>query len=63
MYLSLHIKKSLLGLAKTPTSFIIKKTTMRYSDFVKADSYTIHINSSYCKLYLIAHTLPAISRE
>lgn len=25
MYLSLHIKKSLLGLAKTPTSFILKK--------------------------------------
>lgn len=36
---------------------------MRYLGFIKADSYTIHINSPYCKLYLITHTLPITSRE
>lgn len=35
---------------------------MEYSDFLKAHSYTIHMNPSYRKLYLITHNLPVISR-
>lgn len=60
MYLSLHIKKYQSPLFKSLSSRGEKK---QWDTWVyQSCSYTILINSPYCKLYLITRSLPITSR-